>query len=195
MGEELSEVRRVAVAVNLGEEGLEHPTWVDDCKQLGKQQKGGYGKVTYVGRSRKCIVVKDVMGLEEMRRMVTEITGSDLFEHKLLYNLKCIQQMLMAVERRGNGEHGYSYVGGNDGLTRRAQKAGAACERRTHTCDHGVVCTKSVRNGTTNVTGCLLRMLLMSTTSNLVAEKHCLCTTPILEDLTRGHCLRPTRWM
>ena len=28
-----------------------------------------------------------------------------------------------------NDEHGYLYVGGNDGLKRRAQKAGAACER------------------------------------------------------------------
>jgi len=29
---------------------------------------------------------------------------------------------------KGNNEHGYFYMSGNDGLKRRAQKAGAACE-------------------------------------------------------------------
>ena len=40
---------------------------------------------------------------------------------------------------KGNEEHGYLYVGGNDGPTRRAYKAGAACEGRTLSCDHSAV--------------------------------------------------------
>ena len=51
-------------------------------------EESGYEKVTYVGGSRKYIVVKEGMGLEEVRRMVMEIAGSDLFEHKLWYSLK-----------------------------------------------------------------------------------------------------------
>ena len=101
----------------------------------------------------------------------------------------------MRIVFKGNDKHGYSYVGGNDELKRQAQKAGAACKRRMHTCDHDMLCAKSGRNGTTNVTGCLLLMLLMSMTLNLVVEKYCLHTTPIFEDLTRGHCLWPARWM
>ena len=64
----------------------------------------------------------------------------------------------MRIVFEGDDEHRYLYVGGNDGLKRRAQKTGAACERQTHTCDHRVICAKSGRNGTTNVTGCLLHM-------------------------------------
>ena len=47
------------------------------CVMGGELEEGGYGKVTYVGWSSKCIVVNDGMRLEEVRSMVTEITGSD----------------------------------------------------------------------------------------------------------------------
>ena len=98
----------------------------------------------------------------------------------------------MRIVFKGNDEHGYLYVGRNDGLKRRTQKVGATCERRTHTCDHGMVYAPSGRNGTTNVKGCLLRMLLMSTASNLGVGKYYLCMTPILPDLSRGHYLQPS---
>ncbi|KAJ8426320.1 hypothetical protein Cgig2_011752 [Carnegiea gigantea] len=45
------------------------------CVMGVELKEGGYEKVTYVGGSRKCIVVKEGTGPEEMRRMVTEITG------------------------------------------------------------------------------------------------------------------------
>ena len=34
----------------------------------------------------------------------------------------------MRIVCKGNDEHGYLHLGGNDELKRRAQKAGAACE-------------------------------------------------------------------
>ena len=34
----------------------------------------------------------------------------------------------MRIFFKGNDEHGYLYVDGNDGLKRHAQKAGAACK-------------------------------------------------------------------
>ncbi|KAJ8430997.1 hypothetical protein Cgig2_025679 [Carnegiea gigantea] len=72
----------------------------------GELKEGGYGKVTYVGGSRKRIVVKEGMGLEEIRRMLRG--GVDV-----------------RIVFKGNNEHGYSYVNGIDRLKRRAQKAGA----------------------------------------------------------------------
>jgi len=67
---------------------------------MGEELKeGGYGKVTYGRGSRKCIVMKEGTRLKEMRRMVTEITGSDLSEHKLWYSLKYDRQILMTVEK------------------------------------------------------------------------------------------------
>jgi len=44
----------------------------------GELDDGGGGKVTYVGGWTKCIVLKEEIGLEDMRRKVSEITGSDL---------------------------------------------------------------------------------------------------------------------
>ena len=65
----------------------------------GGLKEGEYGKVTYVGGSRKYIVVKEGMRLEEVRSMVAEITDSDLSKHKLWYNLKYDRQMLMCQLR------------------------------------------------------------------------------------------------
>ncbi|KAJ8420746.1 hypothetical protein Cgig2_019814 [Carnegiea gigantea] len=69
------------------------------CVVGGELEEGGYGKVTYMGGSRKCIVVKKGMGPEEGRRMVTEITGSDLSKHKLWYSLKCDWKISMTIEK------------------------------------------------------------------------------------------------
>jgi len=54
----------------------------------GELEKRRDGKVTYVEGSRKCIVLMKGMGIEEERRMVTEITGNDLSKQKLWYSLK-----------------------------------------------------------------------------------------------------------
>ena len=58
------------------------------------------------------------MGVEDMQRTTTEITGNELSEHKIWYNLKYDLQMLMAVEGnvdvrmvfKGNDEHRYSHT-------------------------------------------------------------------------------------
>ncbi|KAJ8424059.1 hypothetical protein Cgig2_032151 [Carnegiea gigantea] len=72
------------------------------------------------------------MGLEEVRRKVSEITSNDLTVWKLWYNLKYDRGMFL----KGNDEHGYLYVGESDGWKRRTQKA-------TRTCDDGVVRRRS----------------------------------------------------
>ncbi|KAJ8441438.1 hypothetical protein Cgig2_023624 [Carnegiea gigantea] len=108
---------------------------------------GETGKVTYVGDWTKCIVLKEGVRLEEVRRMVSEITSNVLTVHQLWYSLKYDRGMVMELEgdddlrmfSKGNDEHVYLYVGDNDGPKRHAQKA-------TWRYDHGVVCGRSDRD-------------------------------------------------
>ena len=66
--------------------------------------------------------------MEEVQRMVSELTGNDLIVQKLWYSLKYDQRMVMAVEGdanvrmflKGNDEHMYFYVGDTNGSKRRA---------------------------------------------------------------------------
>jgi len=112
----------------------------------GELDDGGAEKITYVRGWTKCIVLKEGMGMEEMRRMVSEITGNDLTVQKLWYSLKYDRGMVIELEGdhdvrmfvKGNDEYGYLYVGDSDGLKRRAQKA-------TRSCDHGIICGRSKR--------------------------------------------------
>ncbi|KAJ8420421.1 hypothetical protein Cgig2_012534 [Carnegiea gigantea] len=111
------------------------------------------GKVTYEGRSRKCIVVKEGMGVKEVIRMVKGITGTDMSEKKTLYD----REMLLAVEGdtdvkmilKGNDEHSYLYVGGNKGPLRRAQEGVIVYKGRVRACHDGKVCSRSGKAGTT----------------------------------------------
>lgn len=48
----------------------------------GELDDGGTGKVIYVGGWTKCIVLKEGMGLEEVQRKVSEISGNDLIVYK-----------------------------------------------------------------------------------------------------------------
>ncbi|KAJ8447987.1 hypothetical protein Cgig2_028863 [Carnegiea gigantea] len=113
----------------------------------GKLEDGGVGTVTYTGGWTKCIVLKEGMGLEEVRRKVSEITGNDFVVRKLWYSLKYDWWMVMELEGDGdvrmflkeNDEHGYLYVGDSDGLKRHTQKA-------TRSPDYGVICRKSGRD-------------------------------------------------
>ncbi|KAJ8439630.1 hypothetical protein Cgig2_021006 [Carnegiea gigantea] len=106
----------------------------------GMLAKSGDGKVTYEGGSRKCMVVKEGMGVEELMKMVREMTRSDMLEEKLWYSLKYDREMLVAVEGdsdmkaifKGNNEHGYMYVTENGGPVRRAQEKGAVYEGRVN---------------------------------------------------------------
>ncbi|KAJ8426836.1 hypothetical protein Cgig2_025241 [Carnegiea gigantea] len=112
----------------------------------GELDDGGGRKVTHIGGWTKCIVLKEDMGLEDVQRKVSEITGNDLTVRKLWYSLKYGWGMVMELEGdgdvrmflKGNDKHGYLYVGESDGLKRRIEKA-------TWTCDDGVVCGRSGR--------------------------------------------------
>ncbi|KAJ8436478.1 hypothetical protein Cgig2_000463 [Carnegiea gigantea] len=115
----------------MGNDGLERePTVYVLCGR--ELEECGDRKVTYVGGSRKCIVVKEGTG----HRGGAENGNGDYM------HLKNDRQMLMTVEGdmdmrmvfKGNEEHGYLYVGENDRLTRRGHKDGAACEGCTHSC-------------------------------------------------------------
>ncbi|KAJ8444749.1 hypothetical protein Cgig2_033757 [Carnegiea gigantea] len=80
----------------------------------GELEENGDGKLTYVGGSTKCILLKEGMAMEEVLRLATGIRGSDLRDGKLWYSLKYDRQMLMAIEGdmdvrmilKGNDEHG-----------------------------------------------------------------------------------------
>ncbi|KAJ8448842.1 hypothetical protein Cgig2_011463 [Carnegiea gigantea] len=71
------------------------------------------------------------MRMEEVRRMVSEVTGSDWTMQKLWYSLKYNLGMVMAVEGdadvrmflKVNYEYRYFYVGKSDGPKRHAEKS------------------------------------------------------------------------
>ncbi|KAJ8445026.1 hypothetical protein Cgig2_022546 [Carnegiea gigantea] len=123
-------------------------------------EDGGYGRVTYVRGSRKCIVLKEGTWMEEVRRMVTQITGNDLSEQKLWYSLKYNWGIAMAVKGnadvrmflKGNHEHGYFYMGDNDGPKSRAQKIGASREGKTRSEEGGSAHSSSESSGDNEVT-------------------------------------------
>ena len=50
------------------------------------------------GGSRKCIVLKEGAGIEEVRRMVIEISGNELVEQMVWFSLKYDQGLVMALE-------------------------------------------------------------------------------------------------
>jgi len=68
-------------------------------------------------------VLKEDMGLEEVRRKVSEITSKELIVKKLWYSMKYDRGMVMELEgngdvrmfMKGNDEHRYLYVGESDG--------------------------------------------------------------------------------
>ncbi|KAJ8420118.1 hypothetical protein Cgig2_032310 [Carnegiea gigantea] len=99
------------------------------------------------------MVVKEGMGVEELMKMVREMTASDMLEEKLWYSLKYDREMLVAVEGdsdmkvifKGNDEHGCMYVAGNGGPVRRAQERGAFCKGRVRDCGEGRQIARSGR--------------------------------------------------
>ncbi|KAJ8431304.1 hypothetical protein Cgig2_018376 [Carnegiea gigantea] len=106
------------------------------------------GKVTYEGGSRKCMVVREGLGAEELLKMVRKMTGSDMSEEKLWYSLKYDREILVAIEVdsdlevifKGNDEHGYIYIAGNAGLVR-----AAVCEARVRDTGEGKQIARSGR--------------------------------------------------
>jgi len=98
-------------------------------------EEGGDGKVTYLGGSKKCVVLKEGARIEEVRRVVTELSRIELSERKVWYSLKYDRGLVMALEGeadvrvffKGNEEHGYLIVGDSNGSRRRQEQPCVAC--------------------------------------------------------------------
>ena len=90
-------------------------------------------KIRYNGGSRKCLLAREGMRVEELRGMVREIV------ERVWYSLKDNRNMVMTVERdtnmrmmfKGNDEHGYLYVGDKDILVWRVSKGEGATAGET----------------------------------------------------------------
>jgi len=90
----------------------------------GVLEAGAEGKMVYNGGSRKCMVVQDGMGVEELRGMVKETVGGGVEVDRIWYSLKYDRNMIMGVEGdvdvrmmlKGNDEHGYVYVGNKESV-------------------------------------------------------------------------------
>ena len=93
-------------------------------------EDGGEGKMSYNGGSRKCVVVREGVGVEEMREMVRETIGGGVEVDRIWYSLKYDRNMIMAVEGdadvrmmfKGNDEHGYLYVCNKESVVLRVRK-------------------------------------------------------------------------
>ena len=61
-------------------------------------EDGGDGKMRYNGGSRKCVLVLEGMGVEELREMVRKTVGAGVEVDRIWYSLKYDRNMLMAME-------------------------------------------------------------------------------------------------
>ena len=121
----------------------------------GQMEEGGDGKVTYMGGSKKCVVLKEGARIEEVRRVVTELSGIELSERKVWYSLKYDRGLAMALEGeadvrmffKGNEEHGYLFVGDSHGPRRRQEQRCAARGGEMHTCYKHVACVDNSAEG------------------------------------------------
>ncbi|KAJ8435830.1 LOW QUALITY PROTEIN: hypothetical protein Cgig2_009107 [Carnegiea gigantea] len=111
----------------------------------GMLGESGDRKVTYQGAPRKCMVVKEGIGVEELMKMVRKMTGSDISEEKLCtYD----REMLVGIEGdsdvkvifKGNDEHGYMYVARNSSSER-----AVVCEGRVRDFREGKQIARSGR--------------------------------------------------
>ncbi|KAJ8427958.1 hypothetical protein Cgig2_023253 [Carnegiea gigantea] len=118
------------------------------CFVRGMLVESGDGKVTYEGGSRKCMVMREGMGAEELLKMMRKMTGSNISEEKLWYNLKYDREMLVVVEVdsdagvifKGNDKHGYIYLARNAGPVRREHARAAVCKARERDTEVGAHC-------------------------------------------------------
>ncbi|KAJ8424121.1 hypothetical protein Cgig2_009705 [Carnegiea gigantea] len=93
------------------------------------------------------MLLKEDMGLEEVRRKVSAIISIELTVQKLWYSLNYDRGMVMELEgdgdvrmfMKGNDEYEYLYVGESNRLKRRTVKA-------TRTCEEGVIRVRSGRD-------------------------------------------------
>ena len=125
------------------------------CVMGGSDGGGEDGKVTYLGRTKKCVVLKEGARIEEVRTVVIELSGIELSERKMWYSLKYDRGLVMALEGeadvrmffRGNEEHGYLFVGDSNGRRRRQEQRCAARGGEMHSCYKHVACVDSSAEG------------------------------------------------
>ena len=93
-------------------------------------EDGGEGKMRYNCEARKCMLVREGMGVDELRKMVRETVGVGVEVDRIWYSLKYDRNMIMAIEGdidvmmmfKGNDEHGYVYVCNKESLVPRVSK-------------------------------------------------------------------------
>jgi len=84
----------------------------------GVAEDVGEGKIRYNGGARKCVLVREGVGVEELKEMVRDTVGPGVEVDRMWYSLKYDRNMKMAMEGdtdvrmmfKGNDEHGYVYV-------------------------------------------------------------------------------------
>ena len=59
---------------------------------------GGEGKITYHGESKRCVLIRKGMGVEELRGLVQETVEDGVVVEMLRYSLKYDRNMIMAVD-------------------------------------------------------------------------------------------------
>jgi len=64
----------------------------------GVVEDGGEWKMRYNGGSRKCLLVREGMGVEELREMVRETVGVGVEVDRMWYSLKYERNMIMAMK-------------------------------------------------------------------------------------------------
>jgi len=90
----------------------------------GVVEDGEEGKMRYNGGSRKCMLMQEGMGVEELRKMIRETVGVGVEVDRMWYSLKYDRNMIMAVEGntdvrmifKGNDEYSYVYVSNKESV-------------------------------------------------------------------------------
>jgi len=108
-------------------------------------EHAGEGKIRYNGGSRKCVLVREGMGVEELKEMVCKTVGPGVEVDRIWYSLKYDRNMKIAMEGdsdvrmmfKGNNEHGYVYVSGKDNITAHVSNEVGRKTGRTGDADDG----------------------------------------------------------
>jgi len=111
----------------------------------GVVEDGGEGKIRYNGGSKKCVLVREGMGLDDLREMVQETVGAGVEVDRTWYSLKYDRNVIMAMEVdtnvrmmfKENDENGYVYVSGKDNIVPHVSKDVDATMGRTGAAEEG----------------------------------------------------------
>ena len=111
----------------------------------GVVEDAGEGKIRYNGGSRKCVLAREGMGVEELKLIVRETVGPGVQVGRIWYSLKYDRNMKMTMEGdsdvrmmfKGNDEHGYVYVSGKDNVAAHVSNEVTGITGRTADADDG----------------------------------------------------------